>query len=76
MNRPRFKKFASADARKFEQDLVGLFEADAIERIEDKGMIYEIVERDSNFAVLTRDYKTNRVRLKVYKHVVTSAKIG
>lgn len=56
--------------------VVGLAEVEAIKAIEAAGFRFRITQRDENYFVATRDYRTDRVTLKVKEGLVFSATIG
>jgi len=55
---------------------VGLSEADAVQRIEDDGLISRVMGRDGKSFMGTCDYLTDRVNLVVAAGVIISANIG
>lgn len=56
--------------------VVGLAEAEAIKAVEEAGFHAQVTEREGNYFVITRDYRTDRINLKVKDGLVFAAKIG
>lgn len=57
-------------------NLIGLFEQEAIYLIKANGLLYRITKKDGKAAIITRDYKHDRVNLEFESGKVVRATIG
>jgi len=57
------------------ESYINLTEAQAIDRAEDGGLAYRIVERDGESYMVTEDYSENRVNFTIAEDHVTKAEI-
>lgn len=56
--------------------IVGLTEQMATQVIEENGFRARLTERDGNYFIVTRDFRTDRINLKVKDGLVYNASIG
>ena len=56
--------------------LIGRTESEAFELVQDHGFSPRIVARDRATMIVTRDYRTDRVNLRVAENLVISWTIG
>ncbi|QBI18848.1 hypothetical protein ER308_04355 [Egibacter rhizosphaerae] len=66
----------SADLEALVEDLVGLGEQEATERLEAEGASVRVVYRDGELFVVTDDFRPDRVNLHIEDGEVTDATIG
>ena len=59
-----------------EQDLIGLTEEDAVNKVAGAGMKCRIRSRDGNPFIGTCDYRLDRFNLTIEKNLVTKASLG
>jgi hypothetical protein len=56
--------------------VLGMFEVDAVEAIEQSGRVARIAERDGEGYILTKDYNPNRLNLIIVTGLVASVYVG
>ena len=66
----------AVDVDRFGKELIGMAEAEAIECVDEAGLIWRVYEQDGEMFALTMDYRVERVNVKIENGIVTDAYSG
>lgn len=69
-------KLAIKETQKFGATLVGMNVDEAEKMAQNSGFIVRVIERDGESFMITMDYRTNRVDVKVTNDIITDFSVG